>query len=78
MNFEKKNAFFYYYYYFFKDSWACFGGFDSGGTQSKAKLSIENKMNPDVLCQLRGIKKRKKKKQNRRKCFLNCFFCAFI
>lgn len=53
------------FFFFFLRQLGLFWGFDSGGTQSKAKLSIQNKMNPDVPCQLRGIKKRKKKKKNR-------------
>lgn len=44
-----------------------FGGFDREDTQGRTKPSIENKTNPDVLCQLRGIKGGKKKRNRKEK-----------
>lgn len=43
-----------------------FGDFDSEDTQGKTKPIIQNKTNPDVLCQLRGIKEKGEKKKNRK------------
>lgn len=53
--------------FFFLRQLGLLWGIDSEDTQGKTKPSTQNKTNPDVLCQLRGIKERKKKKNRKEK-----------